>query len=83
MLNTILSALSNPSVIMVVAMLVEGVFHLIPSTKPLGLLHGASAILSKVSQITGAAASFLDKVLPQNITPAAVAAQPTEPPSAG
>lgn len=76
MLNTILGALSNPAVIAVVAMVVESILHLVPSTKPLGILHGASAILGEVSQISGAVAAFLDKVLPQNLAPA-----PTQPPA--
>jgi hypothetical protein len=40
---------------------------LLPTKKPLGILHLVSAILKKCAELMMKLASFLDKVLPQNV----------------
>lgn len=67
MLNAILSALSNPAVITVAALIIESVLHMVPSQKPLGILHGLSLAMDKIASGAAAVASFLDKVIPQNV----------------
>lgn len=64
-MSQFLSALSNPAVISVVAMVLELVLHAIPSEKPLGLLHGASKIMHLIADVAAGVGAFLDKILPQ------------------
>lgn len=65
----ILAILSNPEVITVVTIVVEGALRLIPSQKPLSILH----VIGNVSLALG---NFLDKVLPQTIAPSASSTTP-------
>lgn len=81
MLNTIMSILSNPAVITVAMLIIESLLHVIPSEKALGVMHGVTAVVDKISSVSAAVASFLDKIIPQNVT--APAASPTQPPAQG
>lgn len=56
--------LSGPAIIGLAAVL-EVVFRLIKSEKPLGILHGVRAILRGVEKILEIVISGMDKVLPQ------------------
>jgi hypothetical protein len=51
----------------IVATVLEFLFRLLPTKKPLGILHLVSAILKKCAELMMKVASFLDKVLPQNV----------------
>lgn len=60
-MDKFLALLSNPAVVTVGAMVLEALFRIIPTEKPLGVLH-------LISKVTGSVATFLDKVLPQNLS---------------
>jgi len=51
-----------------IAIVLEFVFRMIPTQKPLGILHLIAKGSHMVGQIFSALGKFLDKVLPQNLT---------------
>jgi hypothetical protein len=66
----------SPTIIIGVAALVEFALRFIKSEKALGLIHGASFLIKKVSQAVGLVAALVakiadlsDKVLPQKVVP--------------
>lgn len=52
---------------MTVALVLEFVFRMIPSEKPLSVLHLAAGIMKKAGAILSKAGDLLDKILPQKI----------------
>jgi hypothetical protein len=63
----VLSVLSNPAVIAVLSMVIEAALRLIPSEKPLSLLHALAKLLHLIGDAANGVAGLLDKVLPQNL----------------
>lgn len=59
-MDAVLAFLANPAVLSVAAILIESLFRLIPSEKPLSILHLVASVMK-------GAGDFLDKVLPQNL----------------
>jgi hypothetical protein len=52
----------------VIAIVVEFALRLIPSQKPLSILHGIGAVCRGLGNICIGVADLLDKVLPQNVS---------------
>lgn len=50
-----------------IALVLEFVFRMIKSPKPLGWLHFGAAVLKKSGEVLGKVAALLDKVLPQRL----------------
>lgn len=48
--------------------IVEFILRMIPSQKPIGIIHAISGIAHKLGDIFGGIASFLDSILPQNVS---------------
>lgn len=51
----------------IIAVVLEFIFRMFPSEKPLSILHVVGAIIQKVGSICIAAGGLLDKVLPQKL----------------
>lgn len=74
-LDSIIKALASAEgASLTIALVLEFIFRVVPSNKPLSILHMvagflmiADVLLVKASQIVKSAAKILDKVLPQNI----------------
>lgn len=49
------------------AVIVEFVLRLIPSTKPLSILHLVAEVVKKVGGLCGLLGDLLDKILPQKV----------------
>jgi len=68
MLDTISSYLTPDAAIVTgAAILIELVFRLVKSKKPLSIAHGVAAGARKVSDLCSKLADLLDKVLPQKL----------------
>lgn len=65
--DKVVSVLSDPTVVMVAGVVVEFALRLIPSEKPLSILHLVGAGIKKVGAGLLAVGGFLDKVLPQKV----------------
>ena len=50
-----------------VAVVIEFVLRLIPSEKPISILHVVAGFVRKLGDVSLAAASLLDKILPQKL----------------
>lgn len=61
-----LELLGNPAIASVGALLVEAVLRLVPSEKPLSIMHVASKVLHVAAKVALGVGDLLDKVLPQN-----------------
>lgn len=78
-LMSILNAVSSlgAPVLATIGMVLEFGMRMIPSQKPLSILHGVAAVIRTVGAIAGKVADIMDKVLPQNVVaPAALLAAP-------
>jgi len=63
----ILATLDSSAAIATAAVVVEFILRLVPSTKPLSILHVIADGIRVVGQIATKAADLLDKVLPQRL----------------
>ena len=58
---------SAEGMVATIAVVMEFIFRLFPSKKPIGILQFVAKILHVVADILSRIAKFLDKVLPQNV----------------
>lgn len=67
-LNKVIEALSSvEGSVAVIAIVVDFALRLIPSQKPLSVLHLAAGVIKLVGEICLRAGALLDKVLPQKL----------------
>jgi hypothetical protein len=52
-----------------IAIILEFVFRLLPTKKPLGWFYLAASLIKAIAGLLMAVAAFLDRVLPQNVVP--------------
>lgn len=74
-LDKIIGILKEPMVLLVAGGVLEFVFRLIKTDKPLSIAHVIASGVRKVAALVEAVAGFLDKVLPQRL------AEPPAPPA--
>jgi hypothetical protein len=69
-LNHLISILPAPSapVVATIALVAEFAMRLIPSEKPLGLIHGAAALVRGAGTLLGKLADLSDAVFPQKLS---------------
>lgn len=66
-LNHLLAVVPGPEWVKMsgIGLVVEFALHLIPSDKPMGIAHAASAAMHLVGNLCSKVASLLDAVIPQ------------------